>query len=104
MGRGCLGSEDQGRHAGHFPHSLGPWKACWVPRPGTLPFEATSSCRGPRDVGGKEEGGKGGEVVGGTLQGQGIRGSTAGISPTHSGPVSLLGSWTWSSTLQGQKH
>ena len=28
----------------------------------------------------------------------------AGVTPAHLGPVSLLGSWTWPSALEGQRH
>ena len=49
---------------------------------------------------GAEEGGRRGEEeerqMGGTLLGQGIRGSTAGVSPTHLALGSLLGFQVWS--------
>ena len=41
---------------------------------------------------------------GGDFWDQRIGGNTPSVYPAHSGPVSLLGSWTWSSALQGQKH
>ena len=41
---------------------------------------------------------------GGDFWDQRIGGNTPSVYPAHSGPVSLLGSWTWSSALQGQRH
>ena len=36
--------------------------------------------------------------------GQEDQGGVPSVSSTHLGPMSLLGSWTWSSSLQGQRH
>ena len=41
---------------------------------------------------------------GGALWDQRIGVNGPRISPAHLGPVSLLGSWTWSSDLKGQRH
>ena len=56
------GSEDQGRHGGCFPHPLRTREACWAPRPGPPPSKATSGHKGSRGVGGRDEGGRGGEA------------------------------------------
>ena len=58
MGRGPLGSEDQGECAYHFPCPPGPQGACWAPRPGLLPSKALSGCIGSRGIGGGRRGGK----------------------------------------------
>lgn len=49
-------------------------------------------------------GGKKRDQWGGTFQIQQIGGNAPSVSPSHSGPRSLLGSWTWSLALQGQRH
>ena len=59
---------------------------------------------GLRGIRGKEEGKKKRGQQRGVLWDQRIGGNGPSISPTHSGPVSLLGFWTWFSTLQGQRH
>lgn len=73
MGRGPLGSEDQGECAYHFPCPSGPQGACWAPKPGLLPSKDPSGCIGPRGLGAGKEGGRVGETdrVGGPSEARG---------------------------------
>ena len=99
-----VGLEDQGRHRGRFSHPLSPgsllgcqaWSpAFWSPLwPGGF--------HGHRREGGGEKKKRG--QYGGAFQDWRIVGNVPSISPAHSGTVNLLRSWTWSSTLQGQRH
>ena len=73
-----------------FPLSTQLQEACWASGYGPLPSGATSSHVGAVDMGGRRR----------EANGEG----PSGTSPAHLGSVSMLGSWTWSSALQGQRH
>ena len=89
---GASGIRGPGEAQKVLPPPSQPQEACWAPRPGPLFSEAPSSLVGPRAVGGREEGERGGEVVGEGPSGiKRIRGGTESISPTISASGSLLG-------------
>ena len=71
--------------------------------PGPLPYGPPSGHMGLREIGGRGVKKKRGQR-GGTLWDRRTEGNLPSVSPTHLGPGSLLGSWTWSSTLQGKRH
>ena len=80
-----------------FPLPAQPREAGEAYGSGPLPSGAPSGHVGPRGM--KKRG-----QWAGTLWDQRIEdwGNTPRVSPTHLGPGSLLGSWTWSFTLQSQ--
>ena len=73
------------------PNPLGPRETCWAPRPGALISRAPSSLVGLRSMGGREEGGRGGEA---DHLGPGDQGRHCGRFPCPLGPgkpAGLLG-------------
>ena len=84
-----------------FPLPTQAKEAFWAFGSSPLSSRAPSGHVGPRTMGG----GRRREAYReGPSRVTGSEGNVPSISSAHLGPVSLLGSWTWSSTLQGLRH